>query len=355
MIYFALLLITGLTFRILLLPDQFDVHGMDVISKERIYVCGKRGTIFYTIDGGKKWEKVWTGFNVLLTDIDFVNEKKGWAVGERGIVLFTEDGGKSWKVQREPFFLNLLDVFFLDELRGWAVGDWGEVIRTTDGGKSWVEIPLKLDARERDIFEPVAVEDVCDKEGKVLVKKGELISEEVLNRIDSGEIKAKIRKDVVINSVLFIDERNGILAGEGGKFFITRDGGENFFEFSAFGSEGYASIFGIALFDKDSIIMAGGGGKMVRVMKNRGKVLKEFDFEAGERDIYSIDVKGKTWCLAGNDGLVAYSFDGGKSFKRFESEEISYLWFRRAVSPEDGICFFGGKKGKVVVVEKNGS
>lgn len=352
--YFVTFLLIGLAHRLLLLPDGFDVHGMDVISEERIYVCGKGGTILYTIDGGKKWEKVWTGFNLLLTDIDFVDEKKGWAVGERGIVLYTDDGGKSWKLQRKPSFLNLLDVFFLDELHGWAVGDWGEVIKTSDGGKSWIDIPLKLDAKKRGIFEPVAVEDVYDKDGKILVRKGELILDEVLSRIDSGEIKAKIRNDVVLNSAFFVDERNGILTGEGGKFFITGDGGESFIEFSAFGEEVYASIFSIAPFNKDFVVMAGGGGKVVKVARNTGKVLEEIDSGAGGRDIYSIDVKGNTFCLAGNDGFVAYSFDGGKSFKRYENREISYLWFRRAVSPKDGVCFFGGKKGRIVVVEKNG-
>lgn len=351
--YPLMFLMISLTTRLILLPDGFDVHGMDAISSERIYVCGKGGTVFYTHDGGNKWERVRTGFNLLLTDIEFIDEKNGWVVGERGIVLFTDDGGKSWKLQRKPSFLNLLDVFFLDNLHGWAVGDWGEIIKTYDGGNNWSEIPLKLDARERGVFEPVAAEEVFEKDRKILVKKGERIPDEILKRIDSGEIKAKIRNDVVLNSVLFFDKRNGVVAGEGGKFFITKDGGKNFIEFSAFREDFYASIFSLAPF-KDFIVMVGGGGKMLKVMKNTGRVYEEINSGIGERDVYSIDIKENTFCLAGNDGLVAYSFDGGKSFLKFENREISYLWFRRAVSPKDGVCIFGGKKGRVVVVEKNG-
>lgn len=345
-------LIIGLSQRLIFLPGGFDIHGLDVISPERIYACGKGGFILYTLDGGKKWEKVWTGVNLLLTDVDFVDEKNGWVAGERGIVLFSGDGGRTWRLQREPVFMHLLDVLFLDHLHGWAVGDWGEVIKTSDGGNMWVDVPLKLDARERGLLEPIAVEDLFGKDGKILVKSGEKIPDEILKEIDSGRIRANIRNDVVLNSVLFLDKSNGIVAGEGGMFFITRDGGENFNEFSAFNSEFYASFFSIAL-SENFLVLSGGGGKMVKVDK-KGKILGEINPGIGERDIYSVDIKGNTFCVAGNEGLVAYSFDGGRDFRRFEKDEISLLWFRRAISPKEGICVFGGKRGALVVVEKDG-
>lgn len=341
-------LMAGLKVELMHLPMEFDIHGMDVISPEIIYVCGKGGLVLYSSDGGKRWTKKDTGYPLLLTDIDFIDEKKGWVAGERGIILFTDDGGTTWKVQRKPVFLHLLDLFFLDELHGWAVGDWGEMVITDDGGKEWRELPLKLDARKRGTMEPVAGEDIKRGE-EILVKKGDFIPEEILSEIDRGGIKGYIRNDVVLNSALFFNEKEGLVVGEGGRIFWTDDGGKTFKEFIPMGEDFYGSFFS-AVAGEGEVIVGGGGGVISKIDLKTKKVKTVKKIDEKERGIYSMDMKGRTICIAGEDGLTGYSSDGGDTFEIMENEKTAFLWFRRAVAIEEGTCLFGGKKGTLVRV-----
>jgi photosystem II stability/assembly factor-like uncharacterized protein len=66
------------------------------------------------------------------------------AVGERGVIVYSDDLGASWKQAPSPVSVTLTSVRFADAKRGVAVGHGGTVLRTDDGGLSWM---LRLDGR----------------------------------------------------------------------------------------------------------------------------------------------------------------------------------------------------------------
>jgi photosystem II stability/assembly factor-like uncharacterized protein len=59
------------------------------------------------------------------------------AAGERGIVLISDDGGRQWQQAQVPVQVSLTALRFVDERRGWAVGHMGVVLATADGGLTW--------------------------------------------------------------------------------------------------------------------------------------------------------------------------------------------------------------------------
>ncbi|HYP33264.1 MAG TPA: YCF48-related protein [Burkholderiaceae bacterium] len=59
------------------------------------------------------------------------------AVGERGTVLCSDDGGRHWRQAEVPVQSALTAVRFVDERTGWAVGHLGVILRTEDGGRRW--------------------------------------------------------------------------------------------------------------------------------------------------------------------------------------------------------------------------
>lgn len=59
------------------------------------------------------------------------------AVGERGTVLCSDDGGRHWQQAEVPVQSALTAVRFVDARIGWAVGHLGVVLRTDDGGRHW--------------------------------------------------------------------------------------------------------------------------------------------------------------------------------------------------------------------------
>ncbi|MCB9046613.1 MAG: hypothetical protein H6550_10830 [Chitinophagales bacterium] len=71
------------------------------LNEQEVWVCGYRGTIYHTTNGGTTWDKLRNGNlliqkNYMLLDIYFKDSNKGWACGEDGLLIYTTDGGNSW-------------------------------------------------------------------------------------------------------------------------------------------------------------------------------------------------------------------------------------------------------------------
>ncbi len=72
-----------------------DIHGND------IWLCGYNGSIFHTINGGEKWDRMRNGNDITLPrynllGIAFKDTQNGWAVCDDGRVLRTDDAGNHW-------------------------------------------------------------------------------------------------------------------------------------------------------------------------------------------------------------------------------------------------------------------
>jgi photosystem II stability/assembly factor-like uncharacterized protein len=59
------------------------------------------------------------------------------AVGEHGVIVYSDDEGASWRQASVPVTVTLTAVAFADARRGWAVGHYGVVLHTRDGGAHW--------------------------------------------------------------------------------------------------------------------------------------------------------------------------------------------------------------------------
>ena len=70
---------------------------------------------------------------------------KRWvAVGERGLALVSDDRGQSWRQAQVPVSVTLTAVAFADAHRGYATGHGGAVLGSNDGGLTWARL---LDGR----------------------------------------------------------------------------------------------------------------------------------------------------------------------------------------------------------------
>lgn len=66
------------------------------------------------------------------------------AVGERGLISLSDDAGAHWHQAQVPVSTSLTAVKFLTPDLGWAVGHGAVVLNTTNGGDSW---KVQLDGR----------------------------------------------------------------------------------------------------------------------------------------------------------------------------------------------------------------
>ncbi len=108
------------------------------------------------------------------------------------------------------------------------MGNWGTILSTGDGGEHWQEQPLSTILKSRGQIEPAAFQDIVDPAtGEVIAKKGQLISrDQVAKILEKGITDVRIREDVVLNAVTFVDAAHGWIVGEQARILRTEDGGQ---------------------------------------------------------------------------------------------------------------------------------
>jgi photosystem II stability/assembly factor-like uncharacterized protein len=209
------------------------------------------------------------------------------AVGERGIVLISADSGDSWRQASVPVSTTLTAVQFVDAMQGWAVGHGGVVLHSADGGESW---QLQLDGVRAAALE-LAQAMAAGRSDMALQRQAN-----AQRLVDDGADKPLL-------ALHFSDARKGIVIGAYGLALQTSDGGQTWVSW------------------------------MGRLPNPRGL------------HYYAVAEAGDQFYLAGEQGLLLASNDGGERFSALQSPyEGSY--FSLALLP-DGAVVVGGLRGKL--------
>ncbi len=114
--------------------------AVDRVDEQVGFACGRQGTVWKTVDGGKSWTALATGTHEPLLALDFLDATHGFVVGNFGIVLLTDDGGVTWKsiqALEEGEDPTLYGVVWVDSRTIVIVGEMGVVMRSVDGGQTW--------------------------------------------------------------------------------------------------------------------------------------------------------------------------------------------------------------------------
>ncbi|MFT3758401.1 WD40/YVTN/BNR-like repeat-containing protein [Thauera sp.] len=207
-------------------------------------------------------------------------------VGVRGLVLLSDDAGRTWRqAGAVPVSVALTDVHFVTSTDGWAVGHGGVVLQTTDGGETWQR---RLDGREvaRIIFEDArarADADTGDAAARALRDAQRLVEE---------------GPDKPFLGVHFLDGQRGFAVGAYGLALATGDGGRS-----------WHSLTG-------------------RIPNPRGKHL------------YTVRASGADVLIAGEQGALFRSLDGGQRFSAIETPYPG-TWFGALALDRDTLLAYG--------------
>ena len=212
------------------------------------------------------------------------------SVGERGLVLLSDDDGRSWRQARQvPVSVALTQVRFVSDSLGWAVGHSGVVLHSADAGDTW---QVQLDG----------------------VKAAALIAEAARTAAASGDpaaLKHQREAEALVQDgpdkpflgLHFADAKRGWVVGAYGLALATTDGGKT-----------WQSLMG-------------------RIPNSGGKHL----YAVGETD-------GRL-LLAGEQGTLIRSTDGGASFQRLQTPYAGT--FFGALEVADGALLAYGLRGNV--------
>jgi hypothetical protein len=215
------------------------------------------------------------------------------AVGEHGVVLLSDDAGKSWRQAEVPASVTLTAVQFPTPAQGWAVGHYGVILHSADGGQTWKRQldgahAAQLILRDAQAGQGGKVNAVYLTEAQRLVADG---------------------PDKPFLGLYFSDVNNGIVVGAYNLAFRTKDGGKSWIPLSG------------------------------RLDNPKGNHL------------YAVQGVGNDVYVAGEQGLMLHSSDGGERFARVD---VPYKgsFFATAVAGSDvivaglgGNAFRSGDKG----------
>ncbi|QFZ85063.1 hypothetical protein GFK26_21020 [Variovorax paradoxus] len=205
------------------------------------------------------------------------------AVGERGVIVRSDDAGRSWVQAATPVSVTLTAVRFSDARNGIAVGHAGTVLVTQDGGTRWER---RLDGR----------------------RIPELMLADARARGDAAAQKAaeQMRKDgpdKPLLDVLAVDPLHALAVGAYGMALATEDGGKRWVS------------WGDRLDNPDAL------------------------------HLYAVRQRGSRIVIAGEQGLVLKSDDGGQTFQRL-STPYKGSFFTLEL-PNDQEIVLAGMRGNV--------
>jgi photosystem II stability/assembly factor-like uncharacterized protein len=139
--------------------DEDGIESVFFVNEQYGWLCGDKGLIEKTEDGGVTWKQQVTPTDLRINKIRFINSLEGWATGgERrgekfhGILLRTSDGGTKWSVIEAKETRHLSPVFFTSPNHGCGINDDNSIVCTQDGEKWVVTFADKEAKRKRDIF-----------------------------------------------------------------------------------------------------------------------------------------------------------------------------------------------------------
>ncbi len=290
-----------------------NLHSIARVDKQHIWVSGNYGTILYSADGGKTWEKQVSGIaEELLGCISFVNPQEGWAAGVRGTIVHTADGGKTWAVQPSGIEQDIHDIFFLDTHYGWAVGESGTVLHTDDGGRRW--------KRQR---EP---------------------------------------EDKYFNDVFFVDRKTGWIAGEFGTILHTADGGltwqpQECSDLAAVFKDAewdrpLPALYGMCFIDENRGWIVGMDGVILRT-ENGGKIWS-LEKPVSDKPLYSIIMRGAQGWAVGNDGFYLMTENGGDTWSVKDQALKTRFWLRAVSFQDDKRGLIVGAQGTIALTDDGG-
>jgi photosystem II stability/assembly factor-like uncharacterized protein len=179
------------------------------------------------------------------------------AMGERGLVVLSDDGGRQWRQARVPVSVTLTSASFADARLGWMTGHSGVVLHTTDGGESWALQTDGVALAKSALAQAQALPDSAGRERSI---------QQAQRLVDEGADKPLL-------SISFADAQRGMAVGAYGLAATTGDGGKTWVP-------------------------------CVHRLPNPQSL-----------HLYAAVHHGKTWVVAGEQGVLMHSSDDGANFE----------------------------------------
>jgi photosystem II stability/assembly factor-like uncharacterized protein len=289
------------------------IRFISFTSKDTAYACGD-STVLRSIDGGSSWQYLPSpdAFHGSFSD-----SKSGYVVGDTRTPFRTVDGGMTWTPCANdsiPFPSQLLAIS-LDT--AFVIGSGYGISRTTDAGKSWIYISAADIPKMHNGFDGEAID--------------------------------------------FYDSKHGVIVGlfqfgpgprqSGAGCFTTNDGGTTWIQRYTASRD---DLYGVAYFDKDTLIAVGGKGYVTRSTDGGIDWNSVIVTMPTQDRLLSIDVKSNRMIgVGGGIGPIYTSTDAGLTWKTEKSGVTVDLYTIKMFDATTALA--GGEQGTIIKTTNGGT
>jgi len=285
------------------------------------------------------WTKQTSNTLAWLRDVYFLNEQTGWIVGSGGTILTTVDGGKTW-IKKKNFTQDVIrQVFFTDERNGWllcernlyALGSNSPsyFLKTNDGGINWKRAEFTDNQRKR------VTKFLFTKKGAVLaVGEGGAFFAVSSDERSWKRMQSPVR--YLLFDGIFTDDSHGVIVGAGGSILFTEDAGATWIKAVIFGNPN-TKLNSVFFVNQRNGWTVGTQGRIYQTF-NGGKIWREqkSNLTKDLTDVF-FNNTAEGWAV-GDEGAILHTTTAGNVWEVIDSKNKHRL----------EKIFFIGKKGWAV-------
>ena len=288
---------------------------------------------------------------IIVQQTLFLSDKVGFAVGgkrsDHGYLFKTTDGGESWELKYDVDGYNLYVIHFMDSLNGVLCGESMRYYYTKDGGESWNRQFMwpNLPQMQKDMSDFKKIVEYNDT--TLLMVCGDDYNEGVLFRINTDHKNWTFEEKDAELSGLTMYNKTVFVSGFG---YV---GEYNFATDSVYQKEQHGDFYvAIHAFSETDLIMAGNEGKFYQ-SKDGGenwKVVERKHRLSAKRWMINdmMFYNSKEGLAVGNYGLILYSSNKGEDWQEFRLPEKEMLY---SISVQNEYAYLSGDKGKIIKVK----
>lgn len=249
------------------------------------------------------------------------------AVGERGIVVLSDDQGQTWRQAAVPASATLTAVKFLDAKKGLAVGHSGIVLATEDAGESWA---VRGDGKG---FAARALEAAKAHGDAVAIAEAQRL-------VDDGPDKPWLDMTSMGQRVL--------LVGAYGLAFASDDAGRTWSPWMR-RIDNPKGMHLNAVRSVDQTVLIAGEQGLVLVSRDGGEIFRRLPFPY-QGSLFAAEIVGPSeYVVAGLRGNVWRTSDGGANWQQIQSSVTETI--TASAVQKDGTVLLGTQEGRVLALQ----
>lgn len=286
-----------------------------------------------------EWTKQNSNTFSWLQDVYFLNEQTGWIVGSSGAYLVTKDGGVTWKKEKNFTEDAIRQVYFTDASNGWLLCERdlyslganspSYLLKTTDGGAYWERIEFTDNQRKRItkfFFAKNGLGFAIGEGGAFFAMQDD---KKTWKRLPSPA-------RYLMFDGTFTGDSHGVVVGAGGSILFTEDSGLSWNRASIFG-EPNSKLNSVFFINQKNGWTVGAQGVILQTV-NGGKIWRgqKSNVEKDLTDVF-FNSPAEGWAV-GDEGMILRTATAGNVWTTVQSNTKHRL----------ERIFFVGRKGFAV-------